>query len=121
MIVIRREAEDSTGISFAEEVINRPSHTSSISTSFIDFTLPVRCCLGMSKFPTALQSAAPSCFRISFSVSLEFSFQPTGFFFYLRQSSSYHGRLGRSRRVTVLEGAISSKRSVMIALYCSVR
>ena len=62
------EAGDSTGLSFAEEVIDSPPHTSSVSTSFVDFTLPVCCCLGMIKFPTvfkaprhlALESVFPS-------------------------------------------------------------
>ena len=81
MIVIPREAEDRTGLSFAEEVVDRPPHTSSVSTSFIEFSFPVGRCLEMSKFSTALQSAVPSCSRVSFSVSLEFSFQPMSFFF----------------------------------------
>ena len=65
MIVIRLEAGDGTGLSFAEEAIDRPPHTSSVSTSFVDFTLPVCCCHGMNKFATALQSASPSCSRVS--------------------------------------------------------
>ena len=75
MIVIRREAGDCIGLSFGEEVIDRPPQPSSVSTSFVDFTIPVCCCLGMSKFHAALQSTSPSCSRVYFFVSLEFSCQ----------------------------------------------
>ena len=115
MRVIRREAVIALDL-VSPKVVDRPPHTSSVSTSFVDFSLPVRCCLGMSKFPAVLQSAPPSCSRVSFFISLELSFQPTSLF-----SWPAAVVVVPRYRVTYFEGAISSRRSVMIALYCSVR
>ena len=121
MVVFRREVGFGGGLVFTEKVINRSPNASSIAAGCADFLPSVCSYLELRQFTTALQSITPSCSRFGLSVGLEFLSSRRATFRVLRHSSLYHGRCGRTRRTTVFDGAISSRRAVMILLYCAAR